>query len=466
VDEAEGDRILRTHAKTIAALERLGVRVRAVDISQTWTRQPINVTVSHFREGLYPALRDYPFGEPPPSLVTTIKRLRPHLRRLEADFCLELERVHEPLPDGFAVQLAKIPNLRGICIRHSRAVETIPQAERLPQVEELNLTFSGPTDDGLASVGKMTGLKRLGLQHSPRRPNDQTSKVVTDRGLVHLSGLYNLEELDLGDSAVTGAGLAHLKDLPCLKWLNLHSTPLTDEGFANIAQLTHLEGVQFFYTDISDDALVHLSQLAELRRLTFRDMPNVTSDGLIHLRGLSKLEQLCLRRKSLTPEVLTHLRDLPNLRSLNLYQNHLTDAGLALLAEHDNLDTLFVSGQEITDQGVAHLAGLQKLERLALKETSVTDEGLAYLLTLRHLQWLDLWGSTGITDVGLTRLRLLKKLRWLRVWELDVSDEALEALGQALPDLVIERALPPALAPKPRTQEYSSAPGDGPVVRD
>ncbi len=51
---------------------------------------------------------------------------------------------------------------------------------------------------------------------------------MTDAGLEHLSGLKNLQLLDLTGTPVTDAGLKHLKELKNLRRLLLNRTQVTD----------------------------------------------------------------------------------------------------------------------------------------------------------------------------------------------------------------------------------------------
>ena len=54
---------------------------------------------------------------------------------------------------------------------------------------------------------------------------------VTDDTLDYLSGMAQLRELDLNDTAVTDAGLAKLARLGTLQSLRLKDTAITDAGF-------------------------------------------------------------------------------------------------------------------------------------------------------------------------------------------------------------------------------------------
>jgi len=65
---------------------------------------------------------------------------------------------------------------------------------------------------------------------------------VTDAGLEHLTGLHQLEKLELYDTGITDAGLGHLKELRQLRELGLSGTEVTDAG------LEHLKGLRRLHT--------------------------------------------------------------------------------------------------------------------------------------------------------------------------------------------------------------------------
>ncbi|MAV35037.1 MAG: hypothetical protein CMJ59_06220, partial [Planctomycetaceae bacterium] len=67
---------------------------------------------------------------------------------------------------------------------------------------------------------------------------------ITDAGLVHLTGLTDLQTLDLTlCTNVTDAGLVHLQGRTTLEYLNLNGTGVTDAGLAHLAGLTKLQSI-------------------------------------------------------------------------------------------------------------------------------------------------------------------------------------------------------------------------------
>jgi len=96
------------------------------------------------------------------------------------------------------------------------------------KVTRVDLYDTEATDADLKYVERLTTLGFLKLG-SWAAIYSNTSKI-TDAGMEHLTGLSNLEELDLLDTKVGDAGLEHLKGLTKLKSLRLNDTNVTIEG--------------------------------------------------------------------------------------------------------------------------------------------------------------------------------------------------------------------------------------------
>jgi tetratricopeptide (TPR) repeat protein len=82
----------------------------------------------------------------------------------------------------------------------------------LKQLILVDLTGCPVTDEGLACLQYLPGLRRLYLENCVE---------ITDRGLGHLRALPRLEGLDLAGCLVTDCGLALLSGLKRLEWINL-----------------------------------------------------------------------------------------------------------------------------------------------------------------------------------------------------------------------------------------------------
>jgi internalin A len=63
---------------------------------------------------------------------------------------------------------------------------------------------------------------------------DLTRLPLTDRWLVDLRGLKNLQALNLAGRQITDAGLDEVGSLKNLQWIDLFRTQLTDTGIAEL----------------------------------------------------------------------------------------------------------------------------------------------------------------------------------------------------------------------------------------
>ncbi len=98
---------------------------------------------------------------------------------------------------------------------HRRAL-SLEQARAVSEIEKM-----GGRIEKSSSTGYVTSVWLHGIQ-------------VTDVGLEHLTGLTQLQVLDLSGTQVTDAGLEHLKGLTQLQVLNLGGTKVTDAGLKDL----------------------------------------------------------------------------------------------------------------------------------------------------------------------------------------------------------------------------------------
>lgn len=160
---------------------------------------------------------------------------------------------------------------------------------------------------------------------------------VTDDDLACLPLTPETQNLSLGRTAVTDRGLQHVSGLTDLEWLDVAHTAVGDAGLAHFRSATRLKRLLAGHSRISDAAL---ETIAGFRELEFLDLSGtqITDAGLEHLRSLTKMQEL------------------------GLGQTQISDAGLEHLSELKNLETLDVSGTRITVEGLQRLK--QSLPRL------------------------------------------------------------------------------------------------------
>lgn len=258
---------------------------------------------------------------------------------------------------------------------------------RLRRLEGLTIFSPKVTDDGLAHLKDLTGLRQVLLSFDPRGMfpvagpvPPGTGAAVGDVGLARLEPLLAQPSslcLNLSGTRVSNAGLVHLQGLAGLGYLNLSGTSVSSAG------------------------LVHLERLAGLKYLNLSGT-NVSGDGLEHLQGLDDLEELHLQNVMLGDAGLSHLAGLPRLRLLNLANTDVTDADLKFLAAMPSLTALPLVNTWDTDDGlVQEVAGPLTLD---LSFTQISDAGLSQLSALKYLAVLSLRG-TNVTDAGVASLQ-------------------------------------------------------------
>jgi hypothetical protein len=106
---------------------------------------------------------------------------------------------------------------------------------------------------------------------------------VTDTDMGHLTGLSQLEDLDLGHTQVTDAGLVNLRGLYKIERLNLNDTRVTDVGLEHLKVLNRLQALWLGGTQITDAGLECLSELNQLQELHI-SRTKVTDEGVKKLQ--------------------------------------------------------------------------------------------------------------------------------------------------------------------------------------
>ncbi len=149
---------------------------------------------------------------------------------------------------------------------------------------------SDPADEDLVVLAGLPDLRMLSLGNRQR---------ITDKGLIHISGLRQLRELALNGTAVTGSGLRHIRGCRELQALFLGHTPVTDQGLAHLKGLSSLRWLLLNHTKVTDRGLVHLAHLESLQDLELANT-SITDEGLRHLEQLTWLEHVWLQGTDVT----------------------------------------------------------------------------------------------------------------------------------------------------------------------
>lgn len=259
-----------------------------------------------------------------------------------------------------------ILNLAGTQI----STKGLEQLQSCPQIAGLNLELcSRVTDAGLSSLQALKRLRVLIL----------TGTGVTAVGVRSLIPLPDLRALDLEVcDGITDAACESLGQLRQLRALVLKKTGferemLSDAGLQQLTGLADLELLNLYGNKITDAGLVHLAAFSKLRELNLSLLP-ITDKGLDHLKSLTQLEHLDLLYSvgfsgpTITNAGLAPLGSLSNLTSLNLTGSRMTDAGLESLQGLKKLTTLL-----LVHTGVS-AGGIQRFQA-ALPQCNLIKEG-------------------------------------------------------------------------------------------
>ncbi len=209
---------------------------------------------------------------------------------------------------------------------------------------------------------------------------DASSTSISDAGLVHLTGLKQLRNVDLVETGITDAGLKTLGGIPQLRNVLIADTKITDRGLVELAKLPNLELLWLVQTAISDA-------------------------GVASIQHLPKLKQLNLGKTQVTDACIPMLKNLPRLRYVYLSQTAITDRGLKELGELHNLTGLNIMNTKITDAGLKHLAGLTNLKKLVLTTEHVSLAGLRSLQAALVKTEFGVVIETKVSDADIAKIR-------------------------------------------------------------
>ena len=132
-------------------------------------------------------------------------------------------------------------------------------------------------------------------------------------------GVYDqVVEVRLIDAGVSDDLLAELAELKGLKILNLSQNEITGAGVEHLTRLKHLEDLDLAYTKVGDDDLGPLGEIRSLKRLDLSHN-RLSGRGFHCLEPLENLETLCLVATPLRDGALEKIRKLPSLTMCNIF---------------------------------------------------------------------------------------------------------------------------------------------------
>jgi len=304
-------------------------------------------------------------------------------------------------------------------------------------IEVLNCRDGDVSNEGLAHIGRLVGLRMLNLQSTP----------ITDVGGKQLAGLKKLQFINLEAFAVNkkgfGVGDATMKvlsELPELERVWLRDTKVTDAGVAELCKAKTITDLDLSGTAVSDVGLLYLKPLPRLENLrlgVYREGAKITDEGLKTVGEMTRLKFLDLSGTKITNDGLLHLKELKRLTRLCLEDTKVTEAGLENLEPLTALEDLrLYLGRSVTDVGAEHLSKLKSLRRVT-DNMELTDKGVAALARLPNLEQLELFGDR-VTDDAVRSAGQVKSLKWLDFQHCAITDDGLAALAD-MPNLELFR---------------------------
>lgn len=324
--------------------------------------------------------------------------------------------------------VCSMPQLDELIIRAERLTEQeLEYLEQLPpwtvvelycdglepeQIHEMNMRRIAKWRT-LDTEGKRSAGARFLLSHAckplrygqPIKTADLRQTGIRNTELQMLSGLPELEKVDISEGEITSEGLVSLTGLKRLKWLRLWSTCVT--SIAPLAGWTHLEHLEIYpHYDITmgDEGFAGLETLTGLKELFVREY-TLSDVTVLRLAPLKRLRQLDLSIGDLNSEdCLSVLSELTELESLYFRCNtKLSERVLDYLSGLKQLQSLSLHIDQGDGDGFQHLAGLEDLEFLEVGGNAFNNRAIQYLAPLKNLKTINAQGSA-VTKSGARKL--------------------------------------------------------------
>lgn len=233
-----------------------------------------------------------------------------------------------------------------------------------PWLQELSLSQSQISDEGLRHIGKLTFLREIKILAS-RYGSRRGEPTISDVGIQHLAGLKKLEVFHAPNTRLTDASLKVFGAFETLRELDLRGCPITDAGLQQLSDLRHLQVLQLGAANITARGLARITQ-NPIRSLFLYDC-QIDDAALAELKKLERLEDLWIGRARITDAGIKHLADL-NLVQLGLADTRLTDDAADSLGRITSLRRLLISGTQMTEASLPALLKLQNLESVSLSK--------------------------------------------------------------------------------------------------
>ncbi|HEU4417351.1 MAG TPA: hypothetical protein VFT55_00355 [Planctomycetota bacterium] len=358
-------------------------------------------------------------------------------------------------------ELGALTNLRWLCVArcHEMKGAGLQALEALPQLEHLDLTYSGVQSSAVERLQRLPSLRSLVLSHCPafhgrslaavaripglRRLELRACPTLTAADAMHIAKLKELRHLDLRDCQGRFRGQREFLRGPDGK-----APPeapvedgigITDHVVAAIAAIP-LETLLLGGCESLTDAIANpIARMSALRSLDLSNLPNVT--GALLARVPDGLEALALDNAQFDAEALRRLPPLARVRELGLNIGGLDAATFEAVLANKQLTSLRLARAELINGGqpalvwlssadLAVLAKQKQLRSLDLDPQLVDEKATAIVAALPQLTELDL-SRTSLAAHVLAPLAACASLRSLKLTHAHLDLRALLAIPGA-----------------------------------
>jgi hypothetical protein len=291
----------------------------------------------------------------------------------------------------------------------------------LPDLESIEIHETAIDDSGAKALAKLPKLRRLTVSAVDR---------FQKAGIPRIQWSYPWLPAVENRPRLTGKALEVLSALPALDFLDLRDTGVRCTELGVLASFPKLAEVGL-PCPIDAETLRHLRACKSVSAILLGGR-EISASEIELLAGLPSLKRLTLRQARLSREALTAMENLPKVTTLTLYDCGITDSQLVHLGKPPSLTQLELVRNAIEGPGLTRLSSFS-LQKLELMMNNLSNASLAQLASLNTLEDLQIAYNVAITDSGIQSgiLQGMKQLKQLELRGLTgVTDASLKALSQ------------------------------------
>ncbi len=257
-----------------------------------------------------------------------------------------------------------------------------PSLEQLSELEQLNLSISGPAEPFPQWLTQLQNLRRLNVANHP----------WTGALPASLADLTGLTHLVLTSGALAGEIPQAIGQLTQLQELSLSGNQLSGQIPDELTQLAALERLRLGANSLSGSIPENIGALQSLRELS---LAGTQLSGSIpdSLGSLEQLETLLLGNNNLSGNIPASIGGLSSLITLNLGGNQLTGPIPEAFGNLSQLQNAFLSGNMLTGPLPDTLGNLDQLRNLNLSNNSISGSFPSQLISVSDLRHLNLSGN-------------------------------------------------------------------------